>query len=377
MALFEELEPPSQRDKAESNKKLNTSSKSSFVLKKSKDIIKLTSEKVLAPLAKTDEVKKVLVNFFESTKQFIKTSRYLPHVAMLLLGLIVAGTNLSQKITAKAFSSEIVTVTPDSEYSISKEVDKYTPMIRDDSAAVEQYLLAMSSSDGFISNTGSVSTEITQPAALAEAPSGATLDNSEQTVEYVILTGDTLTSIGWKYEVKLATLKYINNIDNENMIKPGAKIKIPKKGYEISASLIAKRENEKKAKLAAASRNTTVRNSSRDGRITVKTAPGSRSNAYPYGYCTYYVATRRAVPAQWGDAKNWLNSASRSGYSTGSTPVAGSIVVTRESWWGHVAYVESVSGNQITISEMNAKGWGVTSRRTLSANDGVIRGYIY
>ena len=89
-------------------------------------------------------------------------------------------------------------------------------------------------------------------------------------------------------------------------------------------------------------------------------------NRFPYGYCTYWVASKRYVP--WsGNANQWLYNARSMGYSTGRTPQVGAIMVTNESWWGHVAYVEAVHGNSATISEMNYSGWGRVNHRTLSA----------
>jgi surface antigen len=98
---------------------------------------------------------------------------------------------------------------------------------------------------------------------------------------------------------------------------------------------------------------------------------------FPYGYCTWFVASKRYVP--WGgNAGTWLYNARAQGYKTGKTPTPGSIVVTTENrYYGHVAYVEKVSGGTITVSEMNYTGWGKTSRRTLSTNSRVIKGYIY
>ena len=75
-------------------------------------------------------------------------------------------------------------------------------------------------------------------------------------------------------------------------------------------------------------------------------ASGSCGNHFAYGFCTYYVATRRCVP--WlGNAGSWYIAARQMGYKEGRTPVAGAIVV----FWpgvdgvsseGHVAYVEAV-----------------------------------
>lgn len=103
----------------------------------------------------------------------------------------------------------------------------------------------------------------------------------------------------------------------------------------------------------------------------------SVNHNFPYGYCTYYVSQRR--PVYWsGNAITWLSNARAAGFATGDTPQAGAILVTSEGGYtGHVAYVESVDGDQITISEMNYNGWGVISSRTISTSYGAIRGYIY
>lgn len=101
-------------------------------------------------------------------------------------------------------------------------------------------------------------------------------------------------------------------------------------------------------------------------------------NSYWYGFCTWYVAEKRNdVPNNWGNAKAWLSSAQKAGWPTGNTPKVGAVLVTSESWAGHVAYVESVDGDNFNISEMNYKGWARTSARTLDINDRVIRGFVY
>jgi len=71
----------------------------------------------------------------------------------------------------------------------------------------------------------------------------------------------------------------------------------------------------------------------------------------------------------------WLANAAAMGYKTSQTPIAGAIVVTSESrYYGHVAYVESVTAATITISEMNYTGWARKSIRVLDRDSGVIRG---
>lgn len=104
----------------------------------------------------------------------------------------------------------------------------------------------------------------------------------------------------------------------------------------------------------------------------------STGNSYPYGYCTWWAKQKRPdLPNQLGNAKNWLSSAAARGYATGKTPQVGAIVVTSESRLGHVGYVEAIEGNQLIVSDMNVVGLGKLSKRHMSINSGVIRGYIY
>lgn len=363
MALLQDFEPPSPQGQEKHNLKQE---------KKDKYYLHLKDRLFLAT-SKCGNVLPSLNNFFVSSREFVQSGKYLPHIALIVLALIVSITNLSQKIAARAYSNEIVTTNPGVEFAVAQSIDQFTPLISNDPETTQKAIVAQVNSDGFISNTGSVATEVTVREEPSVLPS-----NEVKTIEYVVNNGDTLSGLGMKFDLKLATLKYVNNIDNENSLKPGMKLKIPPKNYEVPASLIAKKEKEKQKKLAQ-SRNTVARDRSKasGSAQSVRQDPGSRANGYPYGWCTYFVATRRYVPTGWGNAKNWLSSARRAGYATGSEPAVGAIVVTSESGWGHVAYVEDVDGGNITISEMNYLGWGVVSRRTISADAGVVRGFVY
>lgn len=102
------------------------------------------------------------------------------------------------------------------------------------------------------------------------------------------------------------------------------------------------------------------------------------SNGYLYGFCTWYVANKRIdIPDNWGNAKNWLSYAQKINWPSGDDPKIGAIVVTNESWAGHVAYVELVNENSVTVSEMNKIGWNRQSSRVIPINSKIIRGYIY
>jgi LysM repeat protein len=89
------------------------------------------------------------------------------------------------------------------------------------------------------------------------------------------------------------------------------------------------------------------------------------NNKFPVGWCTYYVATKRNVT--WnGDAGYWYTNASYQGVPVGPTPKVGAIMVTWESWAGHVAYVEAVNPDgSWVVSEMNWVAFNVINERTI------------
>ena len=102
------------------------------------------------------------------------------------------------------------------------------------------------------------------------------------------------------------------------------------------------------------------------------------SHAFPWGYCTWYVAHKR--PIKWGgNAKNWLANARAMGYETGHLPTVGAIMASDESRrFGHVALVEKVNNDgTFEVSEMNFDHFGRVDHRTISVNSRAIKGFIY
>ncbi len=234
-------------------------------------------------------------------------------------------------------------------------------------------------------------------------------------VIYEVKDGDTISNIASKNHISINTILWSNELDNVDSIKPGDKIFIlPVSGlnYTVKAGdsldSIANKYKADRSKIIA------FNDLHADGEVTVgqeliipdgekevvvpKTNPlgiaprqyesfdstggtelsgkAGTGHSFPYGYCTWYVAQKRYVP--WGgNAGTWLYHAKSAGYATGRTPRAGAIMVTSESWWGHVAIVEKVSGSTMTVSEMNYRAWGKKDYRTVDIHDRVIKGYIY
>jgi len=304
-----------------------------------------------------------VANRVKYAKNFIVERRLVPHFVILILGLVVALCNV---IVARGAENlyDLIPADPSSQVSVAASISRYTPLLPNSSSAVEKLVTSSTdpSSGVFALDVKTTATQVTeQPQAPAQSQGTRT-----KNLMYTVQAGDTLTGLGMKYNVKTSSIKFANNITNVDLIQPGVTIKIPPEGWEPSAKEIAA-----KNKTAAKTASTGTKG------ITIRGGSGSKYNGYPYGYCTYYAATRRAIPSSWGNAGQWINSAKRAGFSTGGQPVPGAIVVTRESWWGHVAYVESVSGGSFTVSEMNYNGWGVINSRTMSVNDGAIKGFVY
>jgi surface antigen len=113
-------------------------------------------------------------------------------------------------------------------------------------------------------------------------------------------------------------------------------------------------------------------------------SPVYGGNGYDYGYCTWWAAVRRAqighpIPSNLGNASTWKVLAQRSGIPVGNTPRAGAVIWTPpRDYYGHVGFVESVNADgSVNISEMNTAGWGVVTRKTISAQVAAGYSYIY
>ncbi|MFA7253574.1 MAG: CHAP domain-containing protein [Patescibacteria group bacterium] len=361
MVLHDRTEPPSSAKTIEANKK-------EYLLTH----IKLGIAKVCRR-----DAKKFFFAGFDTILTYIKSTslsglfdlKFLPHFALVFLLLIVLVANFGDSAQARALSLGFININPDEEQSIVENVDRFTtiPGILDDKTAVAKGNSAMADKEGFLAIAAPVDTQITE--RTTPLP-----DNSSETVYYIVESGDTLTGLGWKFDVKLSTLKYLNDIDNINSIKPGVKLKIPPRGYEVSATEIAKKENAKKSKLAAANRTTVARSTASIRSATqsyVGTINGVRyvrkAKANEMQCYTYVTSQGYPVGGHW--LAKWIPTNSR-------TPKAGGLVVTNESWAGHVAVVTSVnSDGSFNIRESNyTHGW--ITERTMSRNYYKIIGFV-
>jgi surface antigen len=224
---------------------------------------------------------------------------------------------------------------------------------------------------------------------------------------HTVAGGETISAIAQKYGVTSDTVLWANDLATDAVLKPGSKLTIlPVNGllysvtggetleelasrYQASANLIDS-FNQLEGKPLAVGQKIIIPDGikpdnspdpapvTRLASVAAKPKPTIANfkptfggNSYTRGYCTYYVAGRRSVPGNWGNASQWYYNAIASGYSVGATPQAGAIAQTSGGWggYGHVAYVESVNGGMVTVSEMNYNGgWNRVSSRTVPAS---------
>ena len=217
----------------------------------------------------------------------------------------------------------------------------------------------------------------------AEAKSSSTDKKSKSTdskevkkVTYKIKPGDTLITIADKYDedeqYQTTYVRIFNankNLDNPDVINVGDVVRIPAKDEELPDRLaelaVAVANAPAPAQPAAASASYQ--------QATYSPRGSSAGNTYYQGYCTWYVKERRSdLPNMLGNGGQWTANAAAQGIPTGTTPRPGAVAEQA----GHVAYVESVNGNMVTVSEMNAAaGFGAVSTRTVPAS--TFSSYIY
>lgn len=239
----------------------------------------------------------------------------------------------------------------------------------------------------------------------------------EGIITYKVVSGDTLSSIAAKFNITTDTIRWANNIEDADFIKEGQELIIlPVSGvlhtvaagdtlesiatmYQASVEMIIK-QNKLEDKNLKEGQQLIVPDGKKPEppkppKPEPEPAPATTSVAssypspsqrayygggggnFPYGYCTWYAASRHPVPPGAGNAWTWFGAAQAAGWPTGYRPAPGAIMVTWESAWGHVAIVESVYGNTFTVSEMNYVGWGVISSRTITTSSVPLIGFIY
>lgn len=221
----------------------------------------------------------------------------------------------------------------------------------------------------FGGNTAEAKSEKTDKTA--DTPAVEVKAEAKEPTTVTIVSGDTLADIATKHNTSYVRLFNANDkIANPDMIYVGDSVRIPAEDEQlpdrfslltpavqaevVAADTVGQATGQTGAAAAAPVQRSAYRGS-------------SAGNTYAYGWCTWYAKQMRPdLPNNLGNGGSWVANAAAQGIPTGSTPQVGAIAEQP----GHVAYVEAVNGNMVTISEM---GWnyqqGQFNRRTVPASN--------
>ena len=195
------------------------------------------------------------------------------------------------------------------------------------------------------------------------AKSQVTDKTEDKPVVVKVKSGDTLSAIAIEHDTSYVRLFNANeSIENPDVIDVDDKVRIPTKDEKLKNRM---------ADLPAQTQVAMTSSAAAGSYVAQTTAPSSArgsstGNTYGAGWCTWWAKEMRPdLPNNLGDAGSWAANARAQGFTVNSSPSAGAIGVMS----GHVAYVESVKGGMVSISEM---GWnytaGQSNRRTVPAS---------
>lgn len=230
--------------------------------------------------------------------------------------------------------------------------------------------------------------------------------------EYVVVQGDTVSSIAAKFSVTSDSVMWSNNLRG-NSVNAGLVLVIP----PVSGIVYTVRSGDSVAGLAQRYRvgedqivafndieltglkvgeRILIPNGQQPAPVIVRPVLGVFGyNGYDYGFCTWYVANRRTqfgnpVPSNLGNASTWDNRAAAMGMNVNKVPAVGAAAVTSQTGAGHVAFVEALnSDGSVWISEMNSRGqvsmtdstptggWGRIDWKLVPADRAAIYNYIH
>lgn len=316
-------------------------------------------------------------------KRYIRTAIVTGNVVLLMIVslFILANRSASQTVRSSTFNSATGTA-----QSIANPLDQLSSAQIALTAAQAAGLPELSAIRNQ-ADSDSITLRVipNDSIALAKPQIVSTARKSRQDIKsYVTKSGDTISSVADKFGVNANSIRWSNNISG-NTLAVGVNLSIP----PVNGIVYTVKSGDTPASLASRFQADASQIISYNDAEIAGLKPGEKiiipngqifapvvsysaysyssfvasygGNGYDYGYCTWYVANRVAVPNNWGNANTWDNYAALSGWRVSSVPKAGAIAQSDYGWEGHVAYVEAVSpdGSMIKYSDMNGlAGWG-------------------
>ncbi len=149
----------------------------------------------------------------------------LPYLSIILIALFVVVSNYveaSESSMEYVPSAEVMDLNPVEVAKTVNAINPYTPLIQGDAVEV---VLALKDEE-----------YLGKPVILETANTDVGSGNRKTIISYTVAAGDTISSIGWTYGLKISTIKSANNLTSDN-IKLGQKLQLPPQ--DVSASTIA------------------------------------------------------------------------------------------------------------------------------------------
>lgn len=210
-------------------------SRAKSIYKKITDRFKLTTNRRGAAIR---DKEKPLHNFY----RFLGNRPFWGYHAFFAVLLAIIG---SSTVLAKSDIKEDILYSADTtpveiQAEFTAKVSDYTPVIAEDPASMV-LAVAIEDTSGYYSEPLLTETKMTErPVEVVEEPR-EDLQNRSTSTKYTVKDGDTLSKIGLKYGITVATIQYQNNLKSET-ITPGQTLTLP--AGNISASVIASANNK-------------------------------------------------------------------------------------------------------------------------------------
>ena len=156
--------------------------------------------------------------------------KILPYLAISMVALFTVVANVAQasdKQISYEPSEEVMDLSPADVAKTVTLVDSFTSQIEEDPVTVA---LAVEDSE-YLDKPVLAETQITEEPKDQKAP-----EKRIKTIVYTVDSGDTLSKIAWKYSLKIATIRSVNNLSSDT-IRPGQRLNLPPQ--DISSSQIA------------------------------------------------------------------------------------------------------------------------------------------
>lgn len=364
-----------------------------------------TLSRRLSPQSKTTRALRRTIK--KSRKRFIRYGLLTANVALLVGVITFVVSSPSSGQTGKQNALAMASGQPS-----ANALDELSSA---DIAAHVANLTNLDEARSVSTNADSVNAQLSiSPAddkVIAKTQVVATATKSRRDIkEYEVQPGETINGIAEKFGITSNSIRWSNNVSG-NTVAAGKVLTIPPinglvyvvKSGDTPESLATRYNSNKEAITSFNDAEVTglivgqkivipdgVQPVARSANVGSGFAWGGYSpiyggNGYDYGYCTWWVAVRRAqigrpIPSNLGNASTWKILAGRAGLRVDNTPAAGAVIWTPPlNYYGHVGFVESVNTDgSVNISEMNASaGWGRTNTRTLTPAQAAEYSYIH